>query len=312
MKYTKLGRTGLNVSVAGLGCGGHSRLGLGKNLGEDNAVNVVKKAIDLEINIFDTSAIYGTETSLGKGLSGQDRSSYVISTKFPPGDFNGNIKPEGELTGYLEQSLKKLNTDYIDVLHLHAVTASEYTEVRDRFMPELIKAKEAGKIGWFGITEMFGKDTSHEMLALALADDIWDVIMLGYNLLNFSAAKSILPAAKNKNVGTLLMFAVRNALSNPEKLNELLKVLYKNGQVDRSIIDNENPLGFLLNDADSIVEAAYRFCSNSDGIDVVLSGTSSPYHLTENVENILSGPLSKNTLSKINKLFFNVDSISGD
>ena len=312
MKYTKLGRTGLNVSIAGLGCGGHSRLGLGKNLGEDNAVNVVKKAIDLGINIFDTSAIYGTETALGKGLSNQDRGSYVISTKFPPGDFKENIKPEGELTESLEQSLKKLGTDYIDILHLHAVTADKYENIRDRFMPELIKAKESGKIGWFGITEMFGKDTNHEMLELALKDDIWDVIMVGYNLLNFSAAKSILPAAKMNNVGTLLMFAVRNALSNPEKLNELIEVLYKNGQMDRNIADRENPLEFLLNDADSIVEAAYRFCSNSEGIDVVLSGTSNPSHLADNVKNILSGPLSEDSLMKINKLFYNVDSISGD
>jgi aryl-alcohol dehydrogenase-like predicted oxidoreductase len=312
MKYTKLGRTELNVSIAGLGGGGHSRLGLGKNLGEENAINVVKKAIDLGINIFDTSAVYGTETALGNGLSGQDRTSYVISTKFPPSDFKGNIKPEGELTNSLEQSLRKLNTDYIDVLHLHAVTANEYTKVRDRFMPELIKAKEAGKIGWFGITEMFGKDTNHEMLDLALKDNLWDVIMVGYNLLNFSASKSILPTAKKNNVGTLLMFAVRNALSNTTRLNELLGVLYENGQLDKNMIDNKKPLAFLLNDADSIIEAAYRFCSNSKGIDVVLSGTSNPTHLVENVKNILSGPLSDDTLNKINDLFYNVDSISGD
>ncbi len=312
MKFTNLGRTGLKVSIAGLGGGGHSRLGLGKNLGEDNAVNVIKKAIDLGINIFDTSAVYGTEIALGKGLCIQTRSSYIISTKFPPGDFEGNIKSEGALTYSLEKSLKNLRTDYIDILHLHAVMPEDYTTVRDKFMPELIKAKEAGKIGWFGITEMFGRDTGHEMLDLALKDDIWDVLMVGYNLLNFSASKSILPTAIKKNIGTLSMFAVRNALSNNDRLNELLGFLYKNGQLDRSMIDNKNPLGFLLDDADSIVEAAYRFCSNTAGIDVVLSGTSNPSHLSENVKNILSGPLPKDTLNKIYNLFNNVDSISGN
>ena len=312
MKFTNLGRTGLKVSIAGLGGGGHSRLGLGKNLGEDNAVNVIKKAIDLGINIFDTSAVYGTEIALGKGLCIQTRSSYIISTKFSPGDFEGNIKSEGALTYSLEKSLKNLRTDYIDILHLHAVMPEDYTTVRDKFMPELIKAKEAGKIGWFGITEMFGRDTGHEMLDLALKDDIWDVLMVGYNLLNFSASKSILPTAIKKNIGTLSMFAVRNALSNNDRLNELLGFLYKNGQLDRSMIDNKNPLGFLLDDADSIVEAAYRFCSNTAGIDVVLSGTSNPSHLSENVKNILSGPLPKDTLNKIYNLFNNVDSISGN
>ena len=279
MKYITLGRTGLKASVAGLGCGGHSRIGLGKGLGVDNAVKIVKTALDLGINIFDTSAVYGTEEALGKGLADNKRSDYIISTKYPPRDFGGDIKDEGALVQSLEQSMKNLNVDYIDILHLHAVMPEDYITVRDRFMPELIKAKEAGKIGWFGVTEMFNYDTNHKMLEMALGDNLWDVIMTGYNMLNFSAGKKVLPLAKKNNVGTLLMFAVRNALSKKERLLEVLSELNERGQIDISQFDKENPLGFLKDAgiADTIIEAAYRFCSHSDGIDVVAFWHIKPY-----------------------------------
>ena len=312
MKYITLGRTGIKASVAGLGCGGHSRLGLGKGLGEDNAVKIVKTALDLGINIFDTSAAYGTEEALGKGLADTKRSDYIISTKFPPRDFGGDIRDKSALIKSLEQSMKNLKVDYIDILHLHAVMPEDYCTVRDKFMPELIKAKESGKIGWFGVTEMFNYDTSHKMLEMALTDNIWDVIMTGYNMLNFSASRNILPLAKDNNVGTLLMFAVRNALSKKEILLEVLNDLNEKKQIDISQFDRENPLGFLTNDgvADSIVEAAYRFCRHSDGIDVVLSGTSSYEHLKDNVKSILSEKLPTKILDKIYHLFGNVDSVS--
>ena len=56
MEYTTLGRTGLKVSVAGLGCGGFSRLGLGTGGSEDDAIAIVHQAIELGVNLFDTAA----------------------------------------------------------------------------------------------------------------------------------------------------------------------------------------------------------------------------------------------------------------
>ena len=62
MEYTTLGRTGLRVSVAGLGCGGFSRLGLGTGKSEADAIGIIRAALDLGVNLFDTAAAYGTET----------------------------------------------------------------------------------------------------------------------------------------------------------------------------------------------------------------------------------------------------------
>src|SRR5215469_3916897 len=81
MEYVTLGRTGLKVSVAGLGCGGFSRLGLGTGKSEADAVALVRQALDLGVNLFDTAAVYGTEEVLGKALKATPRDRVVITTK---------------------------------------------------------------------------------------------------------------------------------------------------------------------------------------------------------------------------------------
>jgi aryl-alcohol dehydrogenase-like predicted oxidoreductase len=68
MEYTTLGKTGLKVSVAGLGCGGFSRLGLSAGKTEDEAVLLVREAVDMGVNLIDTAPIYGTEVIVGKAL----------------------------------------------------------------------------------------------------------------------------------------------------------------------------------------------------------------------------------------------------
>ena len=82
MKTTTLGKTGLTVSRMGLGCGGHSRLGLATGKDEANAIAVVHTALELGINFIDTAESYKTETAVGKALAlaKTPRESVVLST----------------------------------------------------------------------------------------------------------------------------------------------------------------------------------------------------------------------------------------
>ena len=80
MQTVRLGRTGLDVSVAGLGCGGHSRLGMAKGRDVHHAADIVKYALDLGITLIDTARAYGTEEAVGIGVKGR-RDQVVISTK---------------------------------------------------------------------------------------------------------------------------------------------------------------------------------------------------------------------------------------
>lgn len=307
MEQITLGRTSLQVTVAGLGCGGHSRLGIEKR-GLDHAASIVRTAYDEGINFFDTATIYGTQAAVGKGLEGVPRDKYVLSTKF-----NYKDKLPGDLAKSLDESLKDLKTDYIDVYHLHGVRPEDYSAVRDTYVPIMQKAKQEGKIRFLGITEMFGQDTPHDMLKVSLPEDLFDVIMVGYNILNPSAGKTILPLAREKNVGVLCMFAVRSALSNPEQLKTDIGRILEHGQADPAIVKPDGALDFLTREkaADSIMDAAYRFCRHTQGIHVVLTGTSNSNHLKENIASILKPELPKNILIRLEEMFGSVDCVSG-
>jgi aryl-alcohol dehydrogenase-like predicted oxidoreductase len=311
MQTTLLGRTGLSVTAAGLGCGGFSRIGVAK-YGEAHASGIARAAYDAGVTFFDTAAVYGTETALGKGLAGLPRSSYVLSTKFPYRGPAGLQGPE-LLVKTLDESLRALGTDYIDVYHIHAVTAADYPWVRGTLLPELLRAKEKGKIRFVGITEQFAVDTSHEMLKLALPENHFDVIMTGYNLLNPSAAKTVLPTAIKNNVAVLCMFAVRSALSNPAQLKIDLGRILARSQGGAGLTDDPHILDFLLEPgaAESITEAAYRFARHTPGITVTLTGTSEKAHLLANLRSINAPPLPSAVLARLSALFGNVDCVSG-
>jgi len=314
MEYTTLGKTGLKVSVAGLGCGGPSRLGMRNDPQSANhAVGLVKQGLDLGINFLDTAQTYGTEPIVGRAIGGVPRDRLVISTKktLPLED---NPDPENEVSKGLEQSLKLLGTDYIDVYHLHGVEPKDYGFAKERLLPVMRRLKEQGKIRFIGVTEGFVPDPSHQMLQSSLAEDVWDVVMVGFNMLNPSARKTILSATMEKGVGVLNMFAVRRALSQPRRLQSLCAELIASKAIDSDGLNPSDPLGFVLqmSDAATLPEAAYRFCRHQPGIHVVLTGTGNPEHLRENVAAILKPALPKAVLRKLDHLFGRLDSLSGN
>jgi len=196
MQYTTLGRTGLCVSVAGLGCGGNSRLGLGAGKSEQEAIALVRCAIDLGVNFFDTAEAYGTEEVLGRALAGVARDSVVICSKSRVLDAAGNPLPATAVVRSLEESLRRLSLDHLDVFHLHAVQAAHYEHVLRELAPALLREKERGKIRHLGITESPPRDPQQAMLKRALGDSCWEVIMLAFHMMNQGARETLLPRAR--------------------------------------------------------------------------------------------------------------------
>ena len=312
MDTTTLGRTGLTVSVAGLGCGGHSRLGIAQGKDEQHAIGIVKTALDLGINFIDTARAYGTEEVVGKAISGM-RDEVVLSTKTICARKDGYLSAD-DIVASLELSLKRLGTDCIDIFNLHGVTIDQYPYCRDELVPALQAQQALGKIRFLGITETFVQEPSHQMLREALPDDLFDVVMVGFNLLNPSARHTVFPETLSRGVATQIMFAVRRALSNDKALTELVEQLISNGDINAESIDRSRPLGFLEDhpDVQSRVQAAYRFCRHEPGATVTLTGTGSADHLRENVASILAPPLARDVLEALATLFGDVDSVSGN
>jgi len=319
MDTTTLGRTGLNVSVAVLGAGGSSRLGMKNGATQSQAAELVRMAIDHGITMIDTAANYGTEGAVGEGVEGR-RDQVVISTKarcHKPGTPLDSLDfvTREELRGSVETSLKNLRTDYVDILHLHGIRPHQYDYCLNELVPELQRLQEEGKVRFLGITEAFGVDLEHVTMKRAVADGVWDVLMLGFNYVNHSNAREVLPAAQEKNLGVMAMYAVRGALARKETLDNLVRELIEKGEVSADIAGEVGDLTSLLVQggvAGTLTEAAYRFCRHAPGISVVLTGTGKFQHLEQNIASIKGAPLPAEVTEKLHRMFGNVVSATGD
>jgi len=299
MKYRKLGKTGLRASIIGLGAGGPSRLGQRTGGSEDNSVSLIREALGMGINLVDTAESYNTEGLIGRAIGGFDRESIILSTK----KFTIETPEPGEVRRSLERSLEALGTDHVDLYHLHAVYPEKYEVLVEDIYPELESLRDEGSIRFIGITEHFNRDPEHSMLKDAVRDGLWDVVMVGFNILNQSAGP-VLEEARRRGIGTLVMFAVRRALSDPVRLREVLEGMVSRNELDPGDIDMEEPLGFLSGDGQAgIIDAAYRFCRDAPGVDVVLSGTGSIEHLRANVDSFSGPPLRREQLERLRRVF---------
>lgn len=301
MDYKPLGKTGLKVSVAGLGCGGNSRLGLGRGASVDECVAIVRTAVDLGVNFLDTAEAYGTEEIVGTAARAYDRDKLVISTK---AIFNASDTAE-TVTRKVEAALKRLALDYVDVFHFHAVGPAAYEHHRDVLAPALVKLKEQGKVRHVGITETSPNDPEQKMLTRAIQEAPWEVTMLAYSLMNQGARRQIFPETERRGIGTLLMFVVRNIFSNAAYRHDIFAKLVEQGDLDASILSGGDPLAFVVGEggAQSITDAAYRYARHTQGVDVVLFGTGNKAHVKDNIDSILRPPLAPAIIERLHASF---------
>ncbi len=313
MEFTTLGRTNLRVSVAGLGCGGSSRLGLTAGHSTAHSVGIIHQAVDLGVNLIDTAKSYGTEAIVGEALKSLKRESVIISTKHKAAEGKTQI-PASEVVAGLDDSLKTLGTDYVDIFFLHTVLPDAYAHAAQELVPALLREREKGKFRFLGITEMPPKDPHHEMLQRAFKDDCWDVLMFAFHMLGQNAKQLVFPQVLAQNIGTLIMFAVRSLFSIPGRLQQDIGTLVADGKLPAWLAEKQQPLDFLLHEggAQSIIEAAYRYARHEPGAQVVLFGTGNPAHVVPNINAILQPPLPLADVHKLNELFGKLEGVGLD
>lgn len=304
MAYTTLGRTGLKVSVAGLGCGGFSRLGQGHGSSTEHSINVVRAALDAGVNFFDTAENYRTEDIVGQALSPSERDGVVISTKTLMVKDGERCSPE-QVIASLHRSLKRLRTERVEVFHLHAVAPKDIDYAIEVIAPALLKERDAGRIAHLGITETAPNDIEHVTLPKAINSGLFDVVMVAFHLLHQNARDSVFPLTQASGVATLLMFAVRLIFSQPDRLQATLAELVQSGQLSAADVDQQAPLAFLTEQPGPLgtIDAAYRYARHEPGVDVVLFGTGNIDHLTTNIQSILAEPLPAATLALARQRF---------
>ncbi len=212
MKYRTLGKTGLRVSVIGIGTwqfGGE----WGKDFTQQEVDGILRLASDLRINFIDTAECYGdhlSESLIGNAIHAQ-RGRWIIATKFGHRylGFMQRSEPRSaaEVMQQLERSLSALRTDYIDLYQYHSVRNSEFDDqaVRDA----LARAKQAGKIRHIG-SSISPPDNMHQTEGASAAGV--EAIQVIYNRLDRAAEEAVLPSCQRQNLGVLARVPLASGL----------------------------------------------------------------------------------------------------
>ena len=313
MQYATLGKTKLRVSVAGLGTGGFSRMGLKNGKSEEECARLILHAVDLGVNFIDTAPAYGTEGVVGHAMKSIPRDSVVIATKCLI-HRNDEWWPPERVVASLDNSLRLLGTDYVDVFNLHSVEGYEYDYALNTLAPALVAQKEKGKIRHIGISENPIVDFTNEMLMLAVRDPIWEVCMAGFHMMHQGARTNVFPLTRQNGIGTLIMFAVRSIFADPPRVAREIRELTDKDLVEKWLGETDDPLGFLVHEAGaaSLIDAAYRFARYEPGVDVVLFGTGDAAHLRANVASLTKPPLPQADRDKLIALFGHLKGIGLD
>ena len=313
MIYRTLGRTGLRVSILGMGTGGPNLLGQSLGRDESEMKALLHRAFDLGINLFDTAREYlDSEVILGRALEDLPRADVVVSTKFAAVlavDSGVEIKSAAEVVETVEESLSRLRLSEIDVVMVGGLlTPENAAAVLEEQVPALERLRRQGKVRHVGSSEASSSDGAHDWLRHALPTDVFDVVMVGHNMLNQSAGRNVFPACVDRNVGVMNIYTSRSVMSDPGRLREVVADLAGRGVVSDDVASAEEPLGWLIEsgEAGTLVEAAYRYAAYTEGVSTVMTGTIDPAHLEQNVESVLEGPLSAEATERLRREFGSV------
>jgi aryl-alcohol dehydrogenase-like predicted oxidoreductase len=323
MQFRIFGRTGMQLSVLGFGCGAVG--GLMVRGDPADRERTIARAIAAGVNYFDTAVQYGngeSEANLGRVLRKLKPADVVVGTKvrLQPGEFG---RLADAVTKSLEGSLARLGLDQVDILHLHnpitetgGGSALSVRQVLDDVVPALERLRRQGKIRFLGITALGDTAALYQVIDASA----FDSAQIVYNMLNPSAAEE-LPAnypaqdygrlfdhTKAADVGVLgIRVLAGGALSGsaerhpiagpaPEPIGSAMSY---DADIDRA--RRLLPLvkeGF----AATLTEAATRFALSHPAMGTILVGMATPQQFEDALAAVEKGPLPRTALERLSAL----------
>jgi aryl-alcohol dehydrogenase-like predicted oxidoreductase len=323
MQSRIFGRTGMQLSVLGFGCGTVGGLMVRGDAADQE--RTIARAIDAGVNYFDTAVQYGngeSETNLGRVLQKLKPANIAVGTKvrLPNSDF-GRIADAATMS--LEGSLARLHLQRVDIFHLHneitetgGGSALSVRQVLDQVVPAFERLRQQGKIRFLGITAVGETAALHQVID-ARAFDSAQVV---YNMLNPSAAEELpsnYPAqdygrlfdhTKAAGVGVVgIRVLAGGALSGSAERHPIASsapdpigsAMTYNADLDRS--RRLMPLvteGF----ASSLTEAATRFALSHPAMGTILVGMATPQQFEDALAAVQKGPLPRTALDRLSAL----------
>lgn len=198
----KLGKTGIEIPVVSMGCG------------RVDSPSVVKGAMKLGINHFDTAYRYqkgNSERMLGETLKDYPRESFTIATK---------VKAQSSKAAYLEmldESLERLQMDYVDILYLHVVSSKE-DALNEEMLEALQEAKRSGKAKHIGLST---HKNEPEVIQAAIDSNVYEVVLTTINFKqeHYNEIQSKIKPATDKGIGIIAMKVMAGGYLDPERQN---------------------------------------------------------------------------------------------
>lgn len=307
VKYKYLGSSEIRVSELGFGTWGIGGVTEGASsygpTDDRESQKALEKAFDEGINFFDTATNYGrSEELLGQTFSGSKRSQVVIATKvgiskyFAPHDFS-----EQAMVKSLKNSLKKLKTDYIDLLQLYNPPLKSLP--LEDIIETLNKLINKGLIRAIGASL---KSPDEGLIALKYKDIV--SLQVNLNMIDQRAVDNGLLKSAAQNVGiiarTPLCFGfltgkITDLSFGPSDHRsrwpiEQLKMWHKASQLLSEILPNPNW---------SLTHLALRFCLDSEGVTTVIPGPLTTKEVADNISATELPPLSSETIANIRKIY---------
>lgn len=311
VEYRNLGSTGLKVSLVGIGCNN-----FGRRCDVQATASVVNTALEAGINFFDTADVYGpgglSEAFLGQAISGLDRSKIVIASKFANPMGEGHLN-RGASRRYImkavEDSLKRLGTDYIDLYQQHIPDGATPIEETLRALDDLIKS---GKVRYIGHSNFSGWQVSnadwtarsHGLNRFATAQNL-------YNLLDRRLEREVIPACEAYGIGMLPYFPLASGMltgkyhrGEPAPQGTRLNVWGERGAAamsDANFDVVEKLSAFAEARGKSLLELAFSWLASKPIVSSVIAGATSPEQVKANAV-AANWQLTKEEMNQVNEL----------
>ena len=291
MQYRILGNTGVKVSVIGLGANNFG----GRN-DEPSSFRVLDQALDLGVNFIDTADVYNlgkSEQVIGNWIKGR-RDRLVIATKFVMAmdDYpNSRGASRYHIFNAVEDSLRRLNTDHIDLYQVHWPDPETPIEQTIRALDDLVKQ---GKIRYFG---------SSNFSALQLSEALWTSRYFNlnslvseqcyYNLLKRGVEREVVPYAADKGLSIIPFFPLESGLLTgkyrrnepiPEGTRMASGEFYQRSLTDENFEKVDKLSNFAQDRGHTVGELALAWLLATPAVCSVIAGASSPEQVVQNVE----------------------------
>jgi aryl-alcohol dehydrogenase-like predicted oxidoreductase len=314
MNYRKLGRFDLEVSEIGFGTwaiGGPASLGKHVTgwgeVDDDVSRRTLEACLDLGINFIDTADAYGdghSEELIGE-VFGKRRDRVIICSKggnrvTPEGQWTKDFSPEW-IRRACEGSLRRLNTDYIDVYLFH--TPREHMKLVPEEFEVLERLKTEGKIRYYGISVATVED-GMKVLDRGCAE----AIQVVYNILEPEAGDEFLPNAASQGVAIIDRVPLASGfLTGKYGADVAFGEDDHRSQLRREMIERyargaEDLRELIADGSRTLAQLALQFCLSNPAVSVVIPGAKTPEQLCQNAMASELGPLSEAELTRINQI----------